>query len=313
MTKKPHGWYKEITIRPVVNVDGYEIYEKVCSYVADIFFFTNEQAMRQKLIINSKESIYISAYTLFKVGEAKCPAYWVGKDLLTALQNSELDLEIDSLHWAMKTGIFMLPKNTVFSPENDPSGDAPNVATATLSQSPRSGDPFLAALSHSISAIFWHYSHDEKELFWTAIDQRDSFCRKMTVNSNVLKSTYVDIQDIEDYKPQVISEFNDYLQNLLLRLILIMGCRPELIEQDDKVIKVNGGFGKGKAIDLYQPLWIGRNYSIKRDTGEPGSGGVQGTKRVHWRRGFLRNQPYGQGRQQRKLVWIEPVLVMGGS
>jgi len=40
MTKKPHGWYKEITIRPVVNVDGYEIYEKVCSYVADIFFFT---------------------------------------------------------------------------------------------------------------------------------------------------------------------------------------------------------------------------------------------------------------------------------
>jgi len=40
MTKKPHGWYKEITIRPVVNVEGYEIYEKVCSYVADIFFFT---------------------------------------------------------------------------------------------------------------------------------------------------------------------------------------------------------------------------------------------------------------------------------
>lgn len=31
--------------------------------------------------------------------------------------------------------------------------------------------------------------------------------------------------------------------------------------------------------------------------------------RVHWRRGHFRRQPYGEGRQLRRLVWIMPVLV----
>jgi hypothetical protein len=284
MAKKPHGWYKEITIRPVVAVDGYEAYEKVCSYVAEVFFSTNERELRQKLITNRQESIYTTAYTLYKVGEAKCPAYWVGKDLLTALMQSEIDIEIENLNWAMKTGIFMLPQGTVFSPAND-----------------------------SLSAIYWHYNDVDKLLFWTAIDKKNSFCRQIKVNSNLTKNIYVDIEDIKDYKPQVISEFNNYIQDILLRLILVMGCRPELIEQEDAVVKVNKGFAKDKVIDLYQPIWIGRSYSIKRDRDTQDQGGTHANRRVHWRKGFLRNQPYGQGRQQRKLIWIEPVLVMGGS
>ncbi|MEA5595758.1 hypothetical protein [Rivularia sp. UHCC 0363] len=38
MTKKPKGWYKQIVLRPVVHVDGYASYEKVCSYVANSYF-----------------------------------------------------------------------------------------------------------------------------------------------------------------------------------------------------------------------------------------------------------------------------------
>jgi hypothetical protein len=33
------------------------------------------------------------------------------------------------------------------------------------------------------------------------------------------------------------------------------------------------------------------------------------TKAAHWRRGHWRNQAHGRGWQQRKLVWIMPVLV----
>ncbi|MBW4564917.1 MAG: hypothetical protein KME32_28095 [Mojavia pulchra JT2-VF2] len=94
-----------------------------------------------------------------------------------------------------------------------------------------------------------------------------------------------------------------------------MEVRPELVDKTSEVIRVNKGFGKSQAQDFYQPLWLGQRYILKREETQSneGSSGSHGTKSIHWRRGFLRNQPYGQGRQQRKLVWIEPVLVMGGK
>ncbi|KOP23125.1 hypothetical protein AMR41_27870 [Hapalosiphon sp. MRB220] len=284
MTKKPKGWYKEIVLRPVVHVDGYESYEKICGYVADIYFSVDEQRLEKQLRINPKDSRYITLYTLFKVGQTKCPAYWVNNDLLSALMQSNLDVEVENLQWAMKTGFFMLPKGAILSPEK-----------------------------RSIDAIFWHFDNDF--LYWATTDGSSSFCRRFKINDKLKKFTYTDTQDLN---PQEVKEFNEYLQAILLRLILIMECRPELVDPEEQRQKVtiNKGFGKAQAQDFYQPLWIGGNYRLKREGTQSSedSGGKQGgTKSPHWRRGFIRNQPYGEGRQQRKLVWIEPVLVMGGK
>jgi hypothetical protein len=231
-------------------------------------------------LVSYKNSSGVSLYTLFKVGQAKCPAYWVGKDLLAALMQSDLTIEADSLNWAMKTGIFMLPQNVIISPEN-----------------------------HSIDAIFWHYDTDEDMLYWTAMDKGNYYCRRLKIFDNLKLFRHTDAEDCD---PQAVVDFNEYLQSIFLRLILIMECRPELVDTNSEVIRVNKGFSKAQAQDFYQPLWIGRNYSFKRESIQEGSG-TGSAKSVHWRRGFLRNQAYGQGRQQRKLVWIEPVLVMGGQ
>ncbi|PPS41951.1 hypothetical protein [Chroococcidiopsis sp. TS-821] len=279
MNKKPKGWYKSIAIRPVVGVKGYESYEKACNHVADTYFSTDEQTLRCKLLTNVRESMYVTLYALHKVGEAKCPAYWVSKDLLTALMQSELSVETESLNWAMKTGMFMLPCDTVFSPEK-----------------------------RSIYAIYWHYNAADGFLCWAATDGDSFFCRKLQFTENIKKFTYTDVQDLD---PQLVAEFNEYLQAIFLRLILIMECRPELVDTESPVVRVNQGFAKDKAKDLYEPLWIGKNYSVKRDVED--KGGTHASPRIHWRRGFLRNQPYGQGRQQKKIVWIEPVLVMGNT
>jgi hypothetical protein len=278
--KKPKGWYQQITIRPTLPVDGYENYEKICSYVADVYFSTDEPTLQQLIRKNYKDTRGISFYTLFKAGQAKCPAYWVGKDLLEALIQSDLTIEADSLHWAMKTGIFMLPNNVIMSPEN-----------------------------YSIDAIYWHYEPEEELLYWTAVDQASYYCRRLKVFDNLRQFRYTDVQDIN---PKILEDFNEYLQSIFLRLMLIMECRPELVDTTSEVVRVNKGFSKAQEQEFYQPLWIGRNYTFKREQTTSTSGGTGGTKSVHWRRGFLRNQPYGEGRQQRKLVWIEPVLVMGG-
>ncbi|MBD2303062.1 hypothetical protein [Nostoc sp. FACHB-190] len=281
MSKKPRGWYKEIVIRPVIHVDGYESYEKMCGIVADIYYSTEEQKLRRGLITNPAESMYVSAYTLFKVGQAKCPAYWVNKDLLEALLQSVLNVEIENLNWAMKTGMFMLPKGVILSPENN-----------------------------SVNAIFWTYDNEEDILYWAATDGSSFFCRRFKIDGQ--KLSYTDAKDID---PKVVAGFNEYLQSIFLRLILIMECRPELVDTTSEIVRINKGFGKAQAQDFYQPLWLGQGYRLKREgtQNSEASSSTHGTKSVHWRRGFLRNQPYGEGRQQRKLVWIEPVLVMGGK
>lgn len=285
MTKKPKGWYKEIVLRPVVHVDGYASYEKVCSYVADAYFAADEKYLMNALITKPKESMYITLYTLFKVGQAKCPAYWVGKDLLGALMQSDLTVEVENLNWAMKTGFFILPNDTIISPEK-----------------------------RSVDAIFWHYDTENDFITWAATDDDAVFCRKFKVSDNLRKYTYVDAEDIES---QTVTKFNEYLQSIFLRLILIMQCRPELVDAQEiqQKVTVNKGFGKAQAQEFYQPLWIGQKYRLKReDTVKSSDTNFQGgSKRPHWRRGFIRNQPYGEGRQKRKLVWIEPVLVMGGE
>ncbi|BAY42319.1 hypothetical protein NIES2111_67420 (plasmid) [Nostoc sp. NIES-2111] len=281
MSKKPKDWYKDIVIRPVIHVDGYESYEKICSFVADIYYSTEEEKLLRQLRTNPAESMYITLYTLFKVGQAKCLAYWVNKDLLEALLQSVLTVEIESLNWAMKTGMFMLPKGVILSPENK-----------------------------SVDAIFWNYDSEADILYWAATDGSSSFCRRFKLNAQ--KLSYTDSQDID---PKVVKGFNEYLQSIFLRLILIMECRPELVDTTSEKIRVNKGFGKAQAQDFYQPLWLGLGYRLKREATQSseGSSSTHGTKSVHWRRGFLRNQPYGEGRQQRKIVWIEPVLVMGGK
>lgn len=281
MSKKPKGWYKEIVIRPTLPVDGYESYEKMCGIVADIYYSAEEQKLLHQLRTNPAESIYITLYTLFKVGQAKCPTYWVNKDLLEALLQSVLTVEVDSLNWAMKTGMFMLPKGVILSPENK-----------------------------SVEAIFWHYDSEANTLYWAATDESSSFCRRFKLDGE--KFSYTDTEDID---PKVVKGFNEYLHSIFLRLILIMECRPELVDTTSELVRVNKGFGKAQAQDFYQPLWLGLGYKFKREgtQSSEGSSDTHGTKSVHWRRGLLSNQPYGEGRQQRKLVWIEPVLVMGGK
>ena len=95
INKKPKGWYQQIVIRPTLSVDGYENYEKICGYVANVYFSVDEPTLQKLIRRDEKDSRGVSFYTLFKVGQAKCPAYWVGKDLLAALMQSDLTIEAD--------------------------------------------------------------------------------------------------------------------------------------------------------------------------------------------------------------------------
>lgn len=50
--------------------------------------------------------------------------------------------------------------------------------------------------------------------------------------------------------------------------------------------------------------FLGQN--LKHSAAESGTGN---SVAPHWRRGFWRNQPYGQGLKEHKLIWIKPTIV----
>jgi hypothetical protein len=268
---------EKICIRPVIDPEGYEKYERICQQIAKIYFTTDKAAVDRALILTPKDSRFVTIHTLLEVGEAKCPAYWISRDLLTALMQSQMQVEPETLHWAMKVGMIMLPLGMVRSPGG-----------------------------YSTQAILWHVT--DRELFWVAICEQDCFCRRFTFGGNKKQFT-----DTESYDPKDIESFNNYLQSVFLRIMVLMEARPELIEESAETTCINRGFAKNSAKTLYQPHWIGKEYRLR--TQNPHPGGIHASRkiRMHWRKGFLRLQAWGEGRKQRKLIWIEPTLVMGAA
>lgn len=87
--------------------------------------------------------------------------------------------------------------------------------------------------------------------------------------------------------------------------IYAMSARPEYVEGGERV-----GTHKTTRSEIWTPNVIGRKYAIKSHSFANQSGG---SVRLHWRRGHFRQQPFGIGRTQHKVIWIEPMMVGGKS
>jgi len=109
--------------------------------------------------------------------------------------------------------------------------------------------------------------------------------------------------------------------NLVVNALAFLTARPEDVEFNytddapiDLVRKASDlrsqkqslrAESKLEALGYRRVYTCGRRYrnAVTQEDGES-----QGT---HWRRGHWRNQAHGSGREERRLVWIEPVLVNG--
>jgi len=100
-----------------------------------------------------------------------------------------------------------------------------------------------------------------------------------------------------------------YIFGLVLKLLIILSTQPHALvdSPDDPPARKERIRKKGSIKDaLWNASFIGKRYSTQRV--ETGNGGGSGM-RMHWRRGHLRNQRYGEDRSLVKAVWIKPVLI----
>lgn len=113
----------------------------------------------------------------------------------------------------------------------------------------------------------------------------------------------------KDY-PKIGSDFNGSDKDLLkllphtvFNILYAMAAKPELIESGRKI-----GQHRKSHSELWTPNIIGRKYTVKRPEGYE-SIGTGASKRLHWRRGHFRHQPYGKALTETKIIWLEPTLI----
>lgn len=105
--------------------------------------------------------------------------------------------------------------------------------------------------------------------------------------------------------------FNQKVQSFAVKLMLALTARPQVVKLGG--IQRPAKKKKGRILDeLWHPNLIGWEYRAQR-VGSTGEHGTHASPRMHWRRGHMRNQPYGPKpwteTSPKRLTWIEPILV----
>jgi len=133
------------------------------------------------------------------------------------------------------------------------------------------------------------------------------YFRQDRVDQAISNYAYTDYTGVKDEAGIATDqEVTNRLSALMLKLLVILNTRPQLVEAGESVRPQKIKHGRVKHSELWSPNLIGRCYRTIREG--PG-GGTHASPRVHWRRGHVRSQPHGPRRALRKPVWIEPVLI----
>lgn len=134
-----------------------------------------------------------------------------------------------------------------------------------------------------------------------------SYFRGDRVNETIMNYGYTDYTEAKDRDGVEADRVaTDRVSALMLKLLVVLNTRPNLIERGECVRQVRWKHGRIKQHELWSPNLIGWRYQPAR-SGETAE--THASPRLHWRRGHVRNQPHGPGRTLRRLIWLEPVLV----
>jgi hypothetical protein len=122
-------------------------------------------------------------------------------------------------------------------------------------------------------------------------------------------------------EPVAHEPLDDYIRPMhaavsyVVKLFLYMGLRQaRAIEhrEYDEALRRAAGLGERKrgkllqrSASLYNGILVGPEPAPSATVGHGGGGGVA----PHWRRGHFRMQPYGPGKQERKLIFVAPILI----
>ncbi len=235
--------------------------------------------------------------------------FFVSEDFARAVAATDLphDFTLDDLHGPFPGMVVGFPTNFMreymgrdicyIYAANCDAGDYRVAALA--------GCPTVVVPKAKVGWQWYAWGDGKRESFVT------SFFREHPVDETISKYGYTDYTGVKDPEGVEADRIaTDRVSALMLKLLVVLNTRPSLVEHGACVRPQRFKHGRLKQHELWSPNLIGWRY---RPAQAAEAQGTHASPRLHWRRGHIRNQPHGPGRMQRRLIWIEPVLIGMGD
>lgn len=233
------------------------------------------------------------------------PAMFLSRAFATAARHSPppSDLFWASMPLPFDAGLLMLPKNWLIHPDH---GAVDFIGYARLRQ-----DDALVPLGFDASTAFdddgfviWTILPDEDLSSLTQMIKLEDKPRVRDVATSPEERFFYEPQNKQDqYMPENDFNFLDAVTMLTFSVLLAINARPSLIKRGHR-----GSRHKKSGLPIWTPNIVGRDYRLQS---EAASNTLGGSVRLHWRRGHYRQQRFGTGLSEQKIIWLEPVLVGG--
>lgn len=236
-----------------------------------------------------------------KLVEQRIPIFFVAPDLLKAIQMSTPALELDwaSLLLPFESAAFALPRGTL-----------------THSQHGHVGFIWYARFKKGSTfpdfADAMYYGAADDDFFFLRVSCMESSERPSF--QQFIKHSQTPLLDLRDLtgvvdktdgpQPLVGDDLSlvSTITSLLFNLFFAMAARPQLTTRG----KATGKVAKSGA-EFWTPNIIGKDYVLP--TGTEGGHQRGSSPRMHYRRGHMRQQAYGDNHSLRRPQWIEPMLI----
>jgi hypothetical protein len=243
---------------------------------------------------NNKTEWSLLAYaTAARLAEHAVPTYWVGRELIEALEQTDApaEMRVEDILWPVPALLFQLPKDYVVDKDGDKFS---YVAVARIA----AGEP--CQLPGGIPVRF------QKPVIACYTSNNDF----VPAVSRLIEGTVADLLDLPPQPNSTADEWGALgrLLRLTVRLLLVMMARPDLVEPGGQSRPLKIKHGRVLA-PLWEPNFIGEHYRIPRSRSD-GSGDDRSGPRLHLRRGHWRYQAVGpRTAPAHKLILIDPTWV----
>lgn len=226
------------------------------------------------------------------------PTYFLDESFLDAVDQTDMleSFTFSQLHFPMPGFLLVLPHDWIIAKAG---AHIPFVVVSTrdgflhISQDVVGDDCSLRFVANNIRY------EDVKDTISATIKLRKGLAFT-TEEAPLLKAVMSDSSDSKTDNTPI------YIFELIMKLLVILSTQPNALVDAPKEARKARARKDGvvKTEALWHPCFIGKSKSESLQRG-----GIGPAKRMHWRRGHLRNQRYGLDRSMVKAVWIKPVLI----
>jgi hypothetical protein len=224
------------------------------------------------------------------------PTFFVGRDLLEAVSLTEPppDFQWTDIQFPFPAGVFLLPVGAVTAGQ----WRFNYVTWCVVKQDELIKIPRGQSLVFNNSAIVFTTS---------STDDPNFQAYTQTLDATTWPWAQMPPDDMIDphHNSNLSGEESDLMHRLskiAIGLLLVTNARPELQESGECQKRHTKRGGR----EIWSPNWVGRAYRLVR---KPPAGGTHSSPRMHWRKGHIRDQAFGEKLSLRKTIWIEPRLV----